>query len=246
MAETQRRYSSRTNRPNKPRNMNKILNALIAFVVVLIVITAGIIFLGNDTSEKAESPKNEETKSNTDSDTDSNDSSLESGETTSDEETEEDATEGLTTEEVEPTEEDEASEETTENTTEDAESTESTTTEGGSVTSAPSDDPIVSESIVNTAWEPVKTSQTGSHTSVYEKGHVDWNEKLQAITYATGLASDNMITWQLSNGGGPQKSIGVVSSKDKQEKYRVYLQWIDGQGWKPEKMETLKTLEGAY
>ncbi len=243
MAETQRRYSSRTNRPNKPRNMNKILNGLIALVVVLIVITVGIIFFGNDTSEKAESPKNEDIVSNTESDTDSNEeSSLGSGESNSDEETEEDVTEGLTTEEVEPTEEEKASEETTEET----ESTESTTTEGGSVTSTPSDDPIVSESITNTAWEPLKTSQTGSHTSVYEKGHVDWDEKVQALSYATGLASENMIVWQLSNGGGPQKSIGVVSSNDKQEKYRVYLQWVDEQGWKPEKMETLKTLEGAY
>lgn len=243
MAETQRRYSSRTNRPNKPGKMNKILNALIALVVVLIVITAGIIFLGNGTSEKADSPKNEETESNMESETDSNEGDpSESVETNSEEETEEDATEGLTTEEVEPTEE----EVVTEETTEDTESNEDATTEGGSVTSTPSDDPIVSESIVNTAWKPVKTSQTGSHTSVYEKGHVDWDEKVQAITYATGLASDNMIIWRLSNGGGPQKSIGVVSSNDKQEKYRVYLQWIDGQGWKPEKMETLKTLEGAY
>ncbi|MET1014096.1 MAG: YrrS family protein [Paenisporosarcina sp.] len=241
MAETQRRYSSRNNRPNKAGNMNKILNALIAFVVVLIVITAGVIFLGNDSPEKAGSAKNEETESKAEVDTDSNvDDTTESQETNSDEETEEDATEGLTTEEVEPTDEEEASEDSS------VDSNEDTSVEGGSVTSTPSDDPLVAETIVNTDWQPVKTSQTGPHTSVYEKGHVDWDEKVQALSYTTGLASNNMIIWKLKNGGSPQKSIGVVSSNDKQEKYRVYLQWVDGQGWKPEKMETLKTLEGAY
>jgi hypothetical protein len=242
MAETQRRYSSRNNRPNKP-GINKILNGLIALVVVLIVITAGIIFLGNGGTEKADSTKVGESDSKTKTETDSNEEdSSKSEEIDSKDETEEDGTEGLTTEEVEPTEVEDAAEEPTE----DPESNDETTSEGGSVTSTPSNDPLVSESIVNSAWEPVKTSQTGTHASVYDKGHVDWNEKVQAISYATGLATNNMIIWQLSNGGGPQKSIGVVSSNDKQEKYRVYLQWVDGQGWKPEKMETLKTLEGAY
>ena len=75
---------------------------------------------------------------------------------------------------------------------------------------------------------------------------MDWQEKIKALSYASGLAEDNMIIWQIGNGGGPQKSIGVVSSNDKVEKYRIWLQWVEGEGWKPEKMETLKTLEGAY
>ena len=75
---------------------------------------------------------------------------------------------------------------------------------------------------------------------------MDWTEKLNAIAYTTGLSADKMIVWRIQNGGDPQKSIGVVSSKNKKDKYRVYLQWVDGEGWKPEKMETLKTLDGAY
>ena len=54
-----------------------------------------------------------------------------------------------------------------------------------------------------------------------------------------------MIVWFLGNGGRPDKSIGVVSSNNKSEIHRVYLQWVDGQGWKPEKMEVLNTLEGV-
>ncbi|MDX1702262.1 MAG: YrrS family protein, partial [Melioribacteraceae bacterium] len=226
MAETQRRYSSRTNRPNKPGKMNKILNVLIALVIVLIVITAGFIFLGNDSSERADSTKNEGTERNTQTKTDSTENdSTDPQESKLNEETKEDPTEGLTTEEVEPNEE-EVSEETTESNTEESDSNNDPTATGGSVSSSPSNDPLVSESIVNTSWQPVKTSQTGPHTSVYEKGHIDWDEKVQTLSYATGLASNNMIIWQLSNGGSPQKSIGVVSSNDKQEKYRVYLQWV--------------------
>ena len=59
MENTQRRYTSRSNRPNKPNRTNKILNALIGIVIVLIVITGGFIFLGNDDAEKAKSQKSE-------------------------------------------------------------------------------------------------------------------------------------------------------------------------------------------
>lgn len=228
MAETKRRYSSRTTRPNKPGKTNKILNALIGLVVVLIVITAGLIFQGEDEKEQAKTSNGEET--NLENETSDDKSDKNSDDTKDD-------TEGLTSEEIEPTpEEEEVSEETTED----------SATPGGTVTSTPSDDSLVSEIIINTDWKPIGTSQTGQHTSVYEKGHVDWNEKIKALSYTTGLAMDNMIIWRLANGGSPQKSIGIVSSNDKQEKYRVLLQWVEGEGWKPEKMETLRTLEGAY
>jgi len=221
MTNTERRYTSRSNRPKKPNRMNKILNALIGLVVVLIVITAGIIFFGDDESEQANSKNETEETASELEDTEN----VEEPETTSDE---------IGSEEIAS--EDESTEE----------STESTTEEDGSVTTLPSEDEVVSESIDNSAWEPIGTSQTGEHTSVYTEGHIDWDEKVKALAYATGLSSDNMIVWRIENGGGPQKSIGVVSSNDKEEKYRVHLQWIDQEGWKPEKLETLKTLDGAY
>ncbi|MBW9235350.1 YrrS family protein, partial [Leptospira santarosai] len=87
------------------------------------------------------------------------------------------------TEDSESTEEETASEETT---TEEESTTTDDSTTGGTVTSTPSDDPLVSERIVNTAWKPIGTSQTGEHTSVYSEGHVDWDEKLKAIAYTTG------------------------------------------------------------
>ena len=41
-----------------------------------------------------------------------------------------------------------------------------------------------------------------------------------------------MIEWHVGN-GGEQKVIATVSNRAKTEYYRVYLDWIDGEGWKP-------------
>ncbi|WP_164667817.1 YrrS family protein [Virgibacillus doumboii] len=80
--------------------------------------------------------------------------------------------------------------------------------------------------------EPIGTSQTGEHTSSYERGSVDWNEKIKAIKMATGL-DDGMTLWRLENGGGPQKAVGKVSPEGVQDwMYVVNLQWVDQKGWK--------------
>jgi cell division protein FtsN len=250
MTNTQRRYTSRSNRPNKPNRTNKILNALIGLVIVLIVITGGIIFLGNDEADQANSKDSESQVSKVQDES----TPGATGVPEADESSEDVGSKEIETDEedAEKAEEDEAKAEEAAKAKEEAakekekETTKEDSTTGGTVTSTPSDDPIVAERVVNTAWKPVGTSQTGEHVSIYSEGHVDWNEKLKAISYTTGLSADNMIVWIIQNGGGPQKSIGVVSSKNKEEKYRVYLQWVDGEGWKPEKMETLKTLDGAY
>ena len=41
-------------------------------------------------------------------------------------------------------------------------------------------------------------------------------------------------------------AIAVVTSMDKQQKYRVSIEWIDGEGWKPTRLEVLNAVEGAY
>jgi cytoskeletal protein RodZ len=260
MANTQRRYTSRSNRPHKPNRTNKILNALIGVVIVLIVITGGFIFLGKDDSEQAKSKESQTDVSNSQDESEPGTTGVPEADESSEEvsskeiETDEDAEavkeaaakeEAVAKKKEEAKKDEVAKEEAEKESTEEEAATEDSTT-GGTVTSTPSNDPLVSERVVNTAWKPVGTSQSGQHTSVYSEGHVDWTEKLNAIAYTTGLSADNMIVWRIQNGGDPQKSIGVVSSNNKEEKYRVYLQWVDGEGWKPEKMETLKTLNGAY
>ncbi|PID23841.1 hypothetical protein CSV60_13230 [Sporosarcina sp. P7] len=94
--------------------------------------------------------------------------------------------------------------------------------------------------VVNPDWKPIGTKQTGEHVSKYDGQSDDWFEKKKAIAYATGMSEDQMYFERIQNGGSPQKSEGIVRSKDNSKKYKVYLEWVDGQGWKPVRMEILK------
>ncbi|MBS4191389.1 YrrS family protein [Bacillus sp. FJAT-49705] len=96
----------------------------------------------------------------------------------------------------------------------------------------------VNKTIENSSWQPIGTSQVGEHVSVYEEDSVDWSEMTQAISYATGIDQDNMTVWFLGN-NGQNKSVGTVSAKNQKQKYRVYIDWVDGQGWKPTKVEEI-------
>ncbi|MDP4171367.1 MAG: YrrS family protein, partial [Bacillota bacterium] len=98
----------------------------------------------------------------------------------------------------------------------------------------------VAKTIENPDWKPVGTSQTGKHAAVYDSNSVDWQEMLNAISAATGVARDNMTVWRIgSNQKDPNHSIATISSKDDKKPYRVYIEWVDGQGWKPTKVEEL-------
>ncbi|WLR49946.1 YrrS family protein [Bacillus tianshenii] len=107
------------------------------------------------------------------------------------------------------------------------------------VTRKPSDKENVNE-VITGDWKPVETNQQGNHVTSYEKGSKDWNEMLQAVERATGLSQDEMVVWWLGNGGSPNSSTATVSPEDKSQTYRVLLQWVEGQGWKPVRVETLK------
>jgi cytoskeletal protein RodZ len=226
MTNEKKPYPSRLDKKNRS---NSILNLLIGLVFGLIVIIGAFIFLDNG-EESAQEPESVKISTDTEQQTSEEESSPEEDAKAAEDE-EKDA---------------EASEEAAEDEEKAEDAKEGEVTVGGTITREASNDPIVEETVINTSWEPVGTAQTGNHVSVYDKGSVDWNEKIKAISYATGLGEDNMYVMMVKNGGGPQKSIGVVQSKDKSQKYRVHMEWIDGEGWKPVKMDVLKTLEGAY
>lgn len=218
--------TSRRQQLQKKKRANLLINSLLGIVGVLIIITLVNLLSSND----------QETASDTES------QQTEQQQTAEDEGQQEVESKDLA--ESDSTEEDQAEEtEASDTEASDTESSEDVDKEETEeITTQPSDDPKVKETIVNSAWQPVGTSQTGNHVSSYEKGTTDWNEKLQALQYATGLSPDNMITIFLGNGGSPQKSIGTVTSNDQSEKYRVYLEWVDGEGWKPTKMDVLNEL----
>lgn len=114
------------------------------------------------------------------------------------------------------------------------------------VNSLPSDDVNVLETIINPAWKPIGTKQTGEHVSLYDLESLDWYEKKDAIAYATGHPTDALIYWKIKNGGSPQKSIGIVSTKNKSEMYKVYIEWVDNEGWLPVSMDVLTNLDFKY
>lgn len=116
-----------------------------------------------------------------------------------------------------------------------------TSTDEKDVITVNSNDSNVIEAKINPNWKPVGTSQTGEHITQYNQGSTDWQEMLKAISYATNVDVSNMTVLWIGNGGEPNKNvIGTISTKDTGQIYRVYLDWYDGEGWKPTKMEQLK------
>ena len=227
---------SRVRRKRQNSKANKLLNWMIAIVVLLIVIVGVKILVGDSTPEKEKAAVTEESPSEDTNLSDSTDSTSESdSEDSSNKDDNDTSKEGTVEDESEDDEEDEKKD-----------TDKKEIKKEGSVTYSASEDAVVDETVSNTSWEPVGTSQTGNHVSVYDGKSMDWQEKEKALAYATGLSQDEMIFWKIKNGGSPQKSIGIVSSKDKSEKYRVYLEWVDGEGWKPTQMDVLNTLDFKY
>jgi cytoskeletal protein RodZ len=214
---------SRFGKREKRKKTNIILNSLIAFVIVLIIVVSAKIFLGgnNDQAVPADEQTASESKQNESSQEDQ-DNDIEQDKSKDKEKADKESDK-----EEKEAEENEAEDESEED-------KEQVVTEGGS-------GPDVEKTIENPAWKPVGTSQSGEHTAVYDQNHVDWQEMLSAISYATGIEQGNMTVWFLGN-NGPNSSVGTISTKDQSEKYRVYIDWVDGEGWKPSKVEVLNAI----
>ena len=221
---------SRSRRKKGRNRSNRILNLLIGLVVLLIIIVATTIFLqgeedhaGDDVVERTDNEGAVNTEDNSTSEMDEGtlggNSGLEDDANGNNEERENDYEERMDEQHME----------------------EEHSDSPGRVI-LPSEDEVIAETIIDPSWQPIGTTQTGEHTSLYDGNSVDWEEKKKALAYATGLPYESMIFWKIKNGGGPQKSIGIVSSKDSEEKYRVYLEWVDGKGWKPVKMDVLDNI----
>lgn len=88
-------------------------------------------------------------------------------------------------------------------------------------------------------WSPSGTSQKGPHTTNYQNGSQDRIEIKRAVSEVTGVAEDNMVEWRVEN-NGEQKVISTISDNNETEFYRVYLTWVDNQGWQTQRLEHLK------
>ncbi len=224
--------SSRSGYRAKRKKTNIVLNSLIIVVLLLIIFVAYNIFAsGNDNaSPKKDSTKTEQ-KENKDDQKESETVTKEDGKSLTDTAAEED----LSGDDATTSEDSATSEDTT--TPEDADQSQAVVTEGDGNSN-------VIKATENPSWQPVGTSQSGEHTPVYDQSSVDWQEMLNAISYATGLDKGNMtVYWLGRDKSTTNGSFSTVASKDKQQKFNVYLQWVDGQGWKPTKVEELAEIE---
>lgn len=248
MAQDNKPYPSRVKKKSQS-STNSMLNVMIGLVFALILIVGAFIFLGqSNDSDNAQDPETVQISTDTDDETGEDENGDEAAEEAEGQEEQEDQTseEEQSEDESDTAVDEQDTEETNDpDTSEETEEDQGSVT-GGTITRQESNDPVVKETIINTSWEPVGTEQSGEHVSVYDTGSVDWKEKVDAITYATGLAENEMYIMHIGNGGGPQKSIGTVQSKDMSKKYRVHLEWVENEGWKPVKMDILNTVEGAY
>jgi cytoskeletal protein RodZ len=210
--------NSRSGNRAKRKKTNLVLNSLIIIVLLLIIFVAYNIFAsGNDNATpKKESPKTEQKETKHDD--------TQAGKKENNKKEDESSSEAVQ-------EDEQQSEEAA--ATEQPDESQAVVTEGGSSSN-------VLKTIENPSWKPVGTTQSGEHTSVYDTNSVDWQEMLQAISYATGLDGSNMTVYWLGRDKSTQNgSFATVASKDKQQKYNVYLQWVDGEGWMPTRVEEL-------
>lgn len=227
--------NSRSGNRAKRKKTNIVLNGLIIVVLLLIIFVAYNIFAtGNDNA----SPKNDTTKTEQKATEQKDTEQKETEEVTSngdDNVTDSAAEEDEQSEETSTQENSETPEDAT--VPEDADKSQEVVTEGDGTNN-------VVRVTENPSWQPVGTSQTGEHTAVYDQSSVDWQEMLNAISYATGLDKGNMtVYWLGRDKSTTNGSFSTVASKDNQQKYNVYLQWVDGQGWKPTKVEELTEID---
>ena len=88
-------------------------------------------------------------------------------------------------------------------------------------------------------WPPIGTVQEGTHTTNYKDGSDDRIEIKRAVSMVTRLDENDMIEHWVGN-NGEQKVIAIASDREQSEFYRVYLTWIDQEGWQVTKVERIK------
>ncbi|MGG3338896.1 YrrS family protein [Bacillus subtilis] len=226
MSNNQSRYENR----DKRRKANLVLNILIAIVSILIVVVAANLFINSpsskdvskdsETAQKQESPASGKTEKKSDEDIkdskkDTSDSEKDS-EKSSDSDSKKDDSDS------------DSSSDSAGDGLKDAK-----VTEGGSSSD-------VEKTYENPDWKAVGTEQTGEHAATYDSSSQDWAEMLKAISYATGVSTDNMTVLWLGNNGSPQDAKGKILDKATGNKYQVTITWVDEKGWKPTKVEKLK------
>ena len=89
-------------------------------------------------------------------------------------------------------------------------------------------------------WDPISTEQSEPHEISWDQNSLDWEEMMKAAEQATDVSVDDMNYLWVS-GDGPQSVIATFSDVALDEHYRVYIMWIENQGWQPQRVDMLIT-----
>ncbi|MBD8069242.1 YrrS family protein [Bacillus sp. PS06] len=212
----------RSEKRAKRRRINRVLNILIGIVFILIIFFGWKFLLSNDNKQStAEVVESTETNNSPSSEGGGEDPAVAEGESDS------------TNEEESAVEEEDP-----------AEVPESESTEHEEITDGDPDSNII-RSIENKAWAPIGTSQSEPHTIVYDSGSVDRTEMERAISYAVGYDAASLTVWELSRQADNQVA-ATISTKDNSHVYRVYIEWVPAEGWKPLRIDELRENDSKY
>ncbi len=218
---TRSESKKRSNKTQGRRNLDRLLNVLIAIVAVLIIINLYFVFSNN--GEKAQDENEVETTQSTNDVVENNEQDVQNQSNSSEQETDstsnadpEDNSNNESNEIItdnEPNNEDSTTNDDNNEETNESENT--ITTKGGSVIVQDSDDPFVEQIIIDPSWQVTPTAQSGGHVSTYQEGHIDYEEKKLTFRNAVGLDEDNIIF-------GVLKIMVAVKLQS-----QLFLQWIN-------------------
>ena len=91
----------------------------------------------------------------------------------------------------------------------------------------------------NPSWKPIGTEQGAKPAMQFKEGTVDWNEMKKAISYAVDVPEGQLIFDFIGN-NGENKAYGNVRDKQSNKKYKVDIDWVENQGWKPVSVQVVK------
>ncbi|MET3202662.1 UNVERIFIED_ORG: flagellar biosynthesis GTPase FlhF [Bacillus proteolyticus] len=91
----------------------------------------------------------------------------------------------------------------------------------------------------NPSWKPIGTEQGAKPEMKFKEGTVDWSEMKKAISYAVDVPESQLIFDFIGNNGN-NKAYGNIRDKQSNKKYKVNIDWVENQGWKPVSVQVVK------
>ncbi|MEI5949411.1 DUF1510 family protein [Bacillus albus] len=91
----------------------------------------------------------------------------------------------------------------------------------------------------NSSWKPIGTVQGAKPEMKFKEGTVDWSEMKKAISYAVDVP-ESQLTFDFIGNNGNNKAYGNVRDKQSNKKYKVNIDWVENQGWKPVSVQVVK------